>query len=124
MVSARREEYTDMTRYMEELNSQVYRLIDFFGVHTVRHESVFIGCQTVVGTLPTCVGSTLCACEKLVLTFWGEHALPEALEQTTTVLPANKIIENGQVYILRAGTKYTLFGVPMPNNNSNNSIKQ
>lgn len=52
---------------------------------------------------------------QLVLTFWGEHALPEAVEQTTTVLPATKIIENGQVYILRAGTKYTLFGVPMPN---------
>ena len=265
MVSAKREEYTDMTRYMEELNSQVYRLIDFFdgvsrcpqdvqsecafsptadtyitlgakqedthgneptllvryyGTENQRRESFLrfdlsqveslipylkkaelrLVCATtdgephnllVSGVEDSAWDETLTGAQRaanaswkstynrlasykhafvadsvytfdvtrwvidhaetpsfklhaltktndavsfysreasaqpqLVLTFWGEHALPEALEQTTTVLPANKIIENGQVYILRAGTKYTLFGVPMPNNNSNNSIKQ
>lgn len=265
MVSARREEYTDMTRYMEELNSQVYRLIDFFdgtsrcpqdvqsecafsptadtyitlgakqedthgneptllvryyGTENQRRESFLrfdlsqveslipylkkaelrLVCATtdgephnllVSGVEDSAWDETLTGAQRaanaswkstynrlasykhafvadstytfdvtrwvidhaetpsfklhaltktndavsfysrevsaqpqLVLTFWGEHVLPEAVEQTTTVLPADKIIENGQVYILRAGTKYTLFGVPMPNNNSNNSIKQ
>ena len=50
---------------------------------------------------------------QLVLTFWGEHTLPEAIPQTSKTVPAVKIIENGQVYILRAGNKYTLFGVPL-----------
>ena len=265
MVSDKREEYTDMTRYMEELNSQVYRLIDFFdgtsrcpqdvqsecafaptadtyitlgakqedthgneptllvryyGTENQRHESFLrfdlsqveslipylkkaelrLVCATtdgephnllVSGVEDSAWDETLTGAQRaanaswkstynrvasykhafaadsvytfdvtrwvidhaetpsfklhaltktndvvsfysreasaqpqLVLTFWGEHALPEAVEQTTTVLLADKIIENGQVYILRAGTKYTLFGVPMPNNNSNNSIKQ
>ena len=50
---------------------------------------------------------------QLVLTFWGEHTQPEAIPQTSKTVPAVKIIENGQVYILRAGNKYTLFGVPL-----------
>ena len=51
---------------------------------------------------------------QLVLTFYGRHRLPDAVEQTVTTSSATKIIENGQVYILRAGNKYTLFGVPLP----------
>lgn len=51
---------------------------------------------------------------QLVLTFYGRHRLPDGVEQTEVAESATKIIENGQVYILRAGNKYTLFGVPMP----------
>lgn len=51
----------------------------------------------------------------LILTFYGDHILPDAIEHTVATSPATKIIENGQVYILRAGNKYTLFGVPLPN---------
>lgn len=51
---------------------------------------------------------------QLVLTFYGRHRLPDAVEQTVTTSSTTKIIENGQVYILRAGNKYTLFGVPLP----------
>ncbi len=58
---------------------------------------------------------------ELVLRFFGRHRLPDGVEQAVMdesgmdeQRPATKIIEDGQVYILRAGTKYTLFGVPMP----------
>lgn len=51
---------------------------------------------------------------QLVLTFYGRHRLPDGVEQAEVTESATKIIENGQVYILRAGNKYTLFGVPMP----------
>lgn len=58
MVNANRQEYTDMTQFMRELNQQVYRLVDYFdGIDRARHDETSQGHFTAIADTYTILGS-------------------------------------------------------------------